>query len=1193
MKLFRLMLMMVTLFAGHAAASQIGIYTFTGAAGTEATLPVDAQPANANFSVMNRGSGVTGTAGANTFASTGWATGPLDLNDYVQFSITPDAGFSVTLTNLAFSERRSNTGIRDISIASSLDNFATSIADFTVPDNDQTRNQTVPLGSGFANLTGVTFRLYGYNAEAGTGTWRVDNVALFGAINSAGPPPTNVLFTASSASIGEAGGSYTVTVYKTLASGNVSGTVALSGTAANPADYTINTTNFTMNGATTSATLVVTISDDGDTESAETVILTIDSVSGGTIASPSVFTLTITDNDAGPPPSGLPWINEIDYDSVGSDSNEWVEIIGPAGLSLDDYELVMISDAGVTYNTFDLAGAAWTFTDENNGYGFFVIGNVASGEGTPDYTPAAWTADEMQNGPADSIQLRLKAGAVNVHLVDYEGDNANTTDDQNTTASDDNVTALKSIFLTGGPGSGFAAFTWTNTAGVASPGAINNDQTLGAATVTTNVRFSASSASVSESSVSYTVTVFKTVADGNVTAEIALSGTATEGGGNDYTTSTTNLTLNGATTSATVVITINDDIEIEATETIILTLTNVVGGTVASPFIFTLSITDNDNAPLNPPGTNVMVYQRFEVGDLWTITDGASLVSTNMGEADSPELQRIQQGVQSWQVNNASVTLALENVAIDGFTNRAIKARISSTSNTSGNNGADSGDRVRFYVSIDGEAFDTGTNSDVSLTGNLNARWGYWATGVVDVIAGTTNSFTPLAGALSTNNISTVLIRLPDTATSVALRVWALNDSTNEIWNLDNIEILGEIGDPPAGVPPVLSAIGNKTTRTNTAISFAVSAVATDGDPVTLTVSNAPGGSTFGTTNIAGTFTWVSPSPAGVYTMTFYAADNDGSDSETITITVTNTPAPVTGGMNLGLWFNELHYDTIGGDVNEGFEIAGPSGVDLSSYSVLLYDSGGLGVYSTVPLSGVIPNQSNGMGTLWFNIADGVLQNGPADGLALVYNSTGLVQFISYEGSFIPVVGPASGVSAINIGSLNAVSLTTTLQLCGTGTNYTEMATTGGWITNSVDSRGAFNTCQVIPGGPPSTDDDGDLIPNDWETLYFGTSTGAIAGVDTDLDGFINIDEYIAGTNPTNGLSYFEFNNITPSGVARSLEFETVTGRVYQVLWTTSLFNQVWLNSTNGIIGSGSPVSVTDTNEGDRFFQIRTRLNLP
>ncbi|HMP97369.1 MAG TPA: hypothetical protein PKA51_10655 [Kiritimatiellia bacterium] len=170
---------------GSVTASQIGIYTFTGALGDEATRPVDAQPANASFSEMRRGPGVSPTAGADTFAATSWPTNFLKDDAYFEFGITPASGFVITLTNLNFSERRSGTGIRSVAIASSLDNYLTGVGDaFSVPDNTSTRNQTIPLGPGFANLTGVTFRLYGFDAEAPGGTWRIDNVALFGSIQS-------------------------------------------------------------------------------------------------------------------------------------------------------------------------------------------------------------------------------------------------------------------------------------------------------------------------------------------------------------------------------------------------------------------------------------------------------------------------------------------------------------------------------------------------------------------------------------------------------------------------------------------------------------------------------------------------------------------------------------------------------------------------------------------------------------------------------------------------------------------------------------------------------------------------------------------------------------------------------------------------------------------------------------------------
>ena len=173
------------------------------------------------------------------------------------------------------------------------------------------------------------------------------------------------------------------------------------------------------------------------------------------------------------------FINEIDYDNSGTDSNEWVEITGTAGQSLNGYELVMVNQLGTTYATFDLTPASFTFSDETgSGWGFFVIGIVYPGYSvTADFTPGTWTANEIQNGTNDSMQLRLTAGPVNVHFVDYDGNNLNTTDDQFTALTDSTTDLQTTLYLTGS-GDGFSDFSFANTSGNGTPGAINNGQTL-------------------------------------------------------------------------------------------------------------------------------------------------------------------------------------------------------------------------------------------------------------------------------------------------------------------------------------------------------------------------------------------------------------------------------------------------------------------------------------------------------------------------------------------------------------------------------------------------------------------------------------------------------------------------------------------------------------------------------------------
>ncbi|MDV7393907.1 putative Ig domain-containing protein, partial [Arthrospira platensis SPKY1] len=92
------------------------------------------------------------------------------------------------------------------------------------------------------------------------------------------------------------------------------------------------------------------------------------------------------------------------------------------------------------------------------------------------------------------------------------------------------------------------------------------------------------------------------------------------------------------------------------------------------------------------------------------------------------------------------------------------------------------------------------------------------------------------------------------------------------------------------GSPPLLAPIGNRSVGIGSNLHFAVSATPTDGDAVTLTASNLPAGAFFYPTNELASFVWDNASPTGTYTVTFNAADNDGSDEETITITVNGLP---------------------------------------------------------------------------------------------------------------------------------------------------------------------------------------------------------------------------------------------------------------------------------------------------------------
>ena len=114
----------------------------------------------------------------------------------------------------------------------------------------------------------------------------------------------------------------------------------------------------------------------------------------------------------------------------------------------------------------------------------------------------------------------------------------------------------------------------------------------------------------------------------------------------------------------------------------------------------------------------------------------------------------------------------------------------------------------------------------------------------------------------------------------------------------------------------------------------------------------------------------------------------------------------------------EIHYDNIGADGNEKIEIGGPAGTDLSGWSLVLYNGGT--PYNTTLLSGVIPATCDDRGVVVVSYPQDGIQNGPADGFALVNATAEVVEFLSYEGAVTGTSGPAAGKPSTDIGESEA-----------------------------------------------------------------------------------------------------------------------------------------------------------------------------
>ena len=172
------------------------------------------------------------------------------------------------------------------------------------------------------------------------------------------------------------------------------------------------------------------------------------------------------------------------------------------------------------------------------------------------------------------------------------------------------------------------------------------------------------------------------------------------------------------------------------------------------------------------------------------------------------------------------------------------------------------------------------------------------------------------------------------------------------------------------------------------------------------------------------------------------------------------------------VFLNEIHYDNVGSDTGEFIEIAGPAGTNLSGWTAVLYNGNGGGAYDTVLLSGSLPNQDNGYGTLSFARAG--IQNGSPDGLALIDSSGAVVQFVSYEGSFTATDGPANGMDSVDIGVFEAsdTAIGLSLQLTGTGFEFDDFnfAPPSAETPDLVNTGQVFDTPTGSPPPPPTTE---------------------------------------------------------------------------------------------------------------------------
>lgn len=183
---------------------------------------------------------------------------------------------------------------------------------------------------------------------------------------------------------------------------------------------------------------------------------------------------------------------------------------------------------------------------------------------------------------------------------------------------------------------------------------------------------------------------------------------------------------------------------------------------------------------------------------------------------------------------------------------------------------------------------------------------------------------------------------------------------------------------------------------------------------------------------------------------------------------------PRNGCVDLGdndvIFINEIHYNNGGDDQDEGLELFGPAGTSLDPYELHFYQFLSFGkcvYYMSFPISGPIPNQSNGFGAVWFPVPD--LPS--TVGAIALYNrvSQKVVQFFGYRSTMVAQDGVAAGMSStqgIDQYGGNPIEF----EAYPPGTSMQAVTPAGGqqgncpsdflWVNQAPQSRGQVNTSQ-------------------------------------------------------------------------------------------------------------------------------------
>ena len=421
--------------------AQIIAWECNGLAGNEATVNATTLNSNLNTSTLSRGAGINTSTLAGAFSSTAWDNSSLaaaiTANEHMQFAISAQSGYQVSLSTLDVNFRRSSTGPNAFQWQYSLDGFSTAGTDIgsaisytSTLTNGAAQMQIDLTGisalQNVASGTTITIRLFGWGASAGTGTFAIgrltgDDLAIGGSVTASGSN-TSVFFGGSNLTVNEDDGTAALTVsiadHSTTNATSVD-VVLSSGNAARVNGFSSQTVNWAANDGA-DKTVTLTLTDDMLCNGTDVLTFGFANLSGGDgtpfVGSPSSRTVTVNDDETAVDPVAIAGTNistsgfDANWNNIGAttyflDVSRYSGFLDPTPATVAEWNFPSnpdnnIADGGIGANS----GAALT---------------TVGGTGTITYVPVASSATSAATGSGWNAGSGAKYWMIEISTADH------------------------------------------------------------------------------------------------------------------------------------------------------------------------------------------------------------------------------------------------------------------------------------------------------------------------------------------------------------------------------------------------------------------------------------------------------------------------------------------------------------------------------------------------------------------------------------------------------------------------------------------------------------------------------------------------------------------------------------------------------------------------------------------------------